>query len=83
MDLLIRENAALIPVEIKSAATFSPDFVKGLERFRSMGIKRVMAGAVLFNGGRPFEVRGVRAFNPLRVEDVWRTLTGPPVKDEG
>ena len=33
VDLLIRENGALSPVEIKSAATFSPDLLKGLERF--------------------------------------------------
>lgn len=75
VDLLIRENGRLIPVEIKSAATFSPDFVKGLERFRALGLDRVAAGAVLYDGEQRFEVGGVRVFNPLHVDDLWKTLT--------
>jgi hypothetical protein len=78
VDLLIREKGSLTPVEIKSAATFSADFVKGLERFQTLGIKRVTAGAVLYNGEQRFNVRGVRVFNPLLVEDIWETLTAPP-----
>ncbi len=77
IDLLIRENGELIPVEIKSAATFSTDFVKGLERFRALGAGRVAAGAVLYNGDQRFGIRGVRIFNPLHVEDLWGTLTSP------
>lgn len=77
VDLLIREKGSLTPVEIKSAGTFSADFVKGLERFQALGIKRVNAGAVLFNGEQRFNVRGVRVFNPLVVEDIWQTLTAP------
>jgi hypothetical protein len=80
VDLLIREKGVLTPVEIKSAATFSTDFVKGLEWFKTLGIKRVTAGAVLHNGEQPFEVRGVRVFNPLHVEDIWETLVGPSGK---
>ncbi len=75
VDLLIRENGQLIPVEIKSAATFSTDFVKGLERFKALGLERVAGGVVLYNGEQEFTVRGVRVFNPLHVEDLWSTLT--------
>ena len=80
VDLLIREKGVLTPVEIKSAATFSTDFVKGLEWFQTLGIKRVTAGAVLHNGEQPFDVRGVRVLNPLHVEDIWETLMGPSGK---
>ena len=75
VDLLIREKGMLTPVEIKSAATFSTDFIKGLEWFHALGIKRVTAGAVLYSGEQPFNVRGVRILNPLHVEDIWETLT--------
>ena len=75
VDLLVREKGVLTPVEIKSAATFSPDFVKGLERFQTLRIKRVAAGTVLYNGEQTFDVRGVRVFNPLHLEDIWETLT--------
>lgn len=76
--MLIREKGALTPVEIKSAGTFSMAFVKGLERFHALGIKRVTAGAVLYNGEQRFNARGVSIFNPLLVEDIWKTLTAPP-----
>lgn len=82
VDLLIREKGVLTPVEIESAATFSTDFVKGIERFKALGIKRVTAGAVLYNGEQPFDVRGVRVFNPLHVEDIWETLTEPSIKEK-
>jgi len=35
---LIRDHSRLIPIEIKSAATFSPDFLKGLDRFPAIGL---------------------------------------------
>ncbi len=78
VDLLIRESGALTPVEIKSAATFTPDFVRVLERFPSFGVRGVNPGVVLYNGERRFEVRGIRAFNPLEADDLWAELTTPP-----
>ena len=67
---------------LSPAGTFSVDFVKGLERFEALGIKRVAAGAVLYNGDQRFNLRGVRIFNPLLVEDIWETLTTPPEQGE-
>jgi len=78
VDLLIKEKGTLTPVEIKSAGTFAADFIKGLERFQMLKIKRVATGAVLYNGEQQFNVRGVRIFNPFLVEDIWQTLTVPP-----
>ncbi len=77
IDLLIRESGILMPVEIKSAATFSTDFVKRIEWFHSLGLKRVLPGTVLYNGEQTFGIRGVRILNPLDVEDIWLTLTRP------
>ena len=75
VDLLIREGGLLTPVEIKSSETFSSEFVEGLERFRSLGVGRVAAGAVLYGGERRFRVRGIRILNPLVVKDLWDNLT--------
>jgi len=75
VDLLIREKGLLTPVEVKSAATFSTDFTKGLERFQALELKPINAGAVLYNGQQQFNIRGIRIFNPLLVEDIWETLT--------
>jgi len=82
IDMLIREKGVLIPVEIKSASTYSAHFVKMLEWFKTLGIRRAAPGAVLYNGEQPFNIRGVRVFNPLHVEDIWDTLTMPLEKGE-
>jgi len=82
VDLLIREKGVLTPVEIKSAGTFSADFIKGLERFQALKTTQAAAGAVLYNGEQRLNVRGVRIFNPLLVEDIWETLTSPSAQGE-
>jgi hypothetical protein len=75
VDLLIRENGRLIPIEIKSGETFALDFTHGLEKFKNSGVKRIAPGAVLYNGEKEFNIRGVRILNPLQIEDLWKTLT--------
>lgn len=75
VDLIIREGGKLIPVEIKSAATFSPGFLKGIMSFASLPGISVTPGAVLYAGEKSFEVHGTRIFNPLKVEDAWGKLT--------
>ncbi len=80
VDLLIREEGVFTPVEIKSAGTFAADFTKGLNRLRTLGIKRLADGAVLYNGDQHFNVRNVRIFNPLSVANIWKVLTAPPAR---
>ena len=76
IDLLVREKGLLTPVEIKSAATFATDFLKQLEWFQALGVKRLRRGMVLYNGEQQVNIRGIRVLNPLHVEDIWQTLTG-------
>ena len=57
----------MTPVEIKSASTFTPHFIQGLERFQALGAARCAPGVVLYNGDQRFTLRGVRIFNPLAV----------------
>ncbi|MFQ5605247.1 MAG: ATP-binding protein [bacterium] len=66
VDLIIREGRKLYPIEIKSAATFTPDFLKGIERFRKIVSERVASGAVLYNGNETFQVKGSRVLNFFR-----------------
>ena len=77
VDLLIREKGVLSPVEIKSAATFSTDFLKGPERFRTLVSRRASNGAVLYNGEQRLNLHGVSIFNPLHVKNLWDALTAP------
>ncbi len=82
VDLIIREKGMLTPVEIKSAATFSPDFIKGVERFRALKPDRTAPGLVLYGGEQRFSVRDVRVLNPLHVEDLWDALTSSARQEE-
>lgn len=61
----------LVPIEIKSAETFSLEFLKGIEHFRRVApAGRIADGVVLFSDELHHEVKGVRALNPL-LHDDW------------
>lgn len=66
VDLLIREQGRLLPVEIKSSATFSRSFLKGIEGFRRLTPYCLGCGVVLYNGDQHFHVENIHIFNPLK-----------------
>ena len=65
VDLIIREGRKVVPVEIKSAATFTGSFLKGLDQFKKTVGDRSTDGMVLYNGKEQFEINGVKIFNPF------------------
>jgi predicted AAA+ superfamily ATPase len=65
VDLLIRQGSRLVPIEIKSAATFTSGFMKGIERFRELLPRRATAGFVLYNGAERFTVKETQVLNPI------------------
>ena len=59
-------GSSLLLVDIGGIAFYTiKDIVKGA----------LNKGVVLYNGEQKFDVRNVRIFNPLRVENIWETLT--------
>lgn len=76
VDLIIEEQGTLIPVEIKSGATFTNEFLKGLYHFQDLGLDKVAPGVVLFNGEEQYTIHGIEVFNPLHVNHPWDTLLG-------
>jgi hypothetical protein len=75
VDLLIREASICHPIEIKSSATFSTEFIKGLEKFRAICPEQCGKGAVLFDGKKPLVFQDVEVFNPVDDDNLWRRLT--------
>lgn len=66
VDLVIPDGRQLIPVEIKSAATFRPEFVRGIKNFKkTVGDDRCGSGQVWYNGSTTHEFKGTRILNPL------------------
>jgi predicted AAA+ superfamily ATPase len=77
VDLVVRRGGRLVPVEIKSASTFTGEFLSGLGRFRAVvGEQRSDAGFVLYNGEETMTVKGVRILNPLRHRGIERVAIG-------
>ena len=67
VDLVIERDGRLIPVEIKSSATFSTDFVSGIRHFRSIYPEVSESGFVLYNGKSDADAvyDDVRIANPV------------------
>jgi len=57
VDVLVREGRMLLPIEIKSAATFTPAFHEGIARFREVVGARAGKGVILYNGDQELEYR--------------------------
>ena len=67
VDLVVRDGGKLHPVEIKSASTFTPDFLTGIKRFQKVvGDEQCGSSAVIYNGEETFKVKGTRVFNLFR-----------------
>jgi predicted AAA+ superfamily ATPase len=65
VDLIIRENGRLRPIEIKSAATFTPEFIKGIDNFRKTVGSISENGTLCYNGTKDIEFKGTKVINPL------------------
>ena len=66
VDLLIPSGTQLIPVEIKSSATFHSDFIRGIKNFKkTVGDVKCLPGQVWYNGESDHEFKEVRVMNPL------------------
>ena len=59
VDLLISKGNKLVPVEIKSASTFTASHIKGIRRFRELAGDRVEESFLVFNTGDRGSVDGV------------------------
>ena len=65
IDLLIKRGASLIPVEIKSAETFSVDFVESIHKFKPYFKDQLSEGYVVYGGTETFTIEGTKA---VRIE---------------
>ena len=59
VDLVERRGGRLFPTEIKSAATFNGDFIKGLEKFAERYSDKCASPTVVYGGTETFTYKGV------------------------
>lgn len=78
VDLIVREAGKLYPVEIKSARTFTPDFLRAIEHFAKAAGPRAGVGTVLYDGDAALTVKNIRVFNYLRHGRSDQIVRPPP-----
>jgi predicted AAA+ superfamily ATPase len=73
VDLLICEGRIFTAVEIKSAKTFQPEFISGIQHFQQafQDDKTAINGKVWYNGGQKTTYRNIEISNPLIHEFTW------------
>ena len=80
VDLLATEGRRVHPIEIKSAATFHPDFAKGLRSFRkawaSTSGQILAPGVVLANIEKDLPFEGGMATDLVRRRGEWASILG-------
>lgn len=70
VDVIYKTGEYLIPIEIKSAETFRPEFLKGLKLFRSLAPKRVPKGYLVYAGEQEFEIDDFQVINYKNVHRI-------------
>jgi predicted AAA+ superfamily ATPase len=50
VDLLVKRGETFIPLEIKKAGTFSPDFTKGLKYWNSLQVRNTALPLIVYSG---------------------------------
>ncbi len=75
VDLVVRNGRKLVPIEIKSAATFTDNFIRGIRSFRETAGSRVQPGLVLYNGDEKLTFRETTIINPLLHNDLPKLLS--------
>ncbi len=74
IDLVIRISRGLILIEIKSASTFTPEFLKSFEKFKRVTAEPVIKEILFYNGEQNFKIKGVKVLNPLSVKNLWNEV---------
>ena len=78
VDLLIRESGILLPIEIKSGATFTTDYLKGLKHFEKLRLHGTNPGVVFYNGEQNVEIMKIRVTNFMKLNTIWDFLFTTP-----
>ena len=63
VDVIYQYGHQLIPIEIKSTATFNPALLKNLKYFKGVAKDRMPTGFVIYSGDKEYEIQGFHIIN--------------------
>ena len=69
VDLVFETSAGLQPVEIKSGATFVPDWLRGLKKWAAIAADQALPGWLIYGGGDRYAREGIEVI-------PWQSLGG-------
>ena len=69
IDLLLNENRELLPMEIKAARSYNPDFIEAITKFRSL-VPSSKPGAVIYSGDLTPTIKETRFVNFVDTSEV-------------
>jgi hypothetical protein len=73
VDIVFKSGSLLIPVEVKSAQTFNPSFLNGLNYLAKLFPDRVKTGCVVYNGQLEQKVGHFEVLNFRKVDKIAMT----------
>ena len=77
VDLIMENKRELVPVEIKSASTFTPEFTAGINSFRAnTSLNIASSGFIVYNGPKSLTFKDNYVFNPFLHEDFTYLFKG-------
>ena len=71
VDLLFRQNRQLIPIEIKSAMTFNPEFAKGIAQFQKIA-SSAQKGHIIYAGNLTPELSQASVLHFTNMDSIFR-----------
>ncbi len=71
VDLLFRQNRQLIPIEIKSAMTFNPEFAKGIAQFQKIA-SSAQKGHIIYAGNLTPELTHTSVLHFTDVDHIFQ-----------
>lgn len=74
VDLLIKSANEFIPIEIKSSKTFHPEFLKGLQYFKTMVPDRCSNGFLIYAGDREQRIQDFFVTNFRHIKKISETI---------
>jgi len=72
VDVIIKQGNELIPIEIKSAKTYTRGFLKGLNYFKKIAGDRVQRSYLIYTGEQEQMVHDVQLMNYRRTTDIYQ-----------
>ncbi len=72
VDIIVKQGNELIPIEVKSAKTYTRGFIRGLTYFKKLTEERVRRSYLVYTGDQTQMIGDVKLINYRNITDVYQ-----------